>query len=188
MIVNAAWEKKWNHLRWNAPNRGAKCLLTLRQYMKLAEKAGITRPSQIGRSKGKYQMSRVGDTGDYVMGNCRFLLMSENLDEMLTNGGRKSQAEKIRGRTKETHSGVRSRSEKLTGRTKESHKGLQTVSEKKSKAFRVVSPTGKVYRGVHLKEFTKEHGLSTSNMMAVCRGARQSCNKGWTGTYTNRNS
>jgi hypothetical protein len=55
--------------------------------MKLAKRADVQKPHQIGKSKGKFQMGRIGDVGNYEWGNCRFIPMEQNLAERASNGG-----------------------------------------------------------------------------------------------------
>jgi len=80
------WRRKYNDLRNNAIERGRMCYLSFGQYMSLAVEAGLRKPSDIGRAKGKFQMSRVGDRGDYIKGNCRFLTVEENQQEKVDSG------------------------------------------------------------------------------------------------------
>jgi len=47
----------------------------------LLEEAGIT-IDQVGVHRGEYALARYGDSGPYVLGNCRFITMEENLAEM----------------------------------------------------------------------------------------------------------
>lgn len=159
------WRKKFIELRRNAPYRGASCTLTLDQYVKLAVKAGIKSPTEIGKGSDNFNLSRKGDVGDYTFSNCRFILKSENLEEKHVNGGIDSAAEKKRGRTKLNDLSVLRQSKKM------------------SKTFRVVSPSGEVFKGLNLKEFCKQRGLTATSMFAVCRGDQHSA-KGWTGKYT----
>lgn len=81
------WRAKWSRLRGGAPQRGCVCYLTIEEYLKLAKKAGLKTPEQIGVGSEKFQMSRRKDKGDYEWGNCRFLTQSENLAEKKANGG-----------------------------------------------------------------------------------------------------
>lgn len=90
-----AWRRKWRDLRGNASRRGLECKLTFRQYMFLVRKAGITSPQQIGRASTKFQMGRIGDSGDYEIGNCRFISARINLDERAANGGNASIGRKL---------------------------------------------------------------------------------------------
>ena len=52
----------------------------------LLNEAGIT-PDNIGVHRGQYHLSRYGDKGRYVYGNCRFITMEENLSERVAVGG-----------------------------------------------------------------------------------------------------
>lgn len=87
------WRKKFITLRSSAHNHGTACHLTFKQYMRLAKRAGLESPDEIGNTRGKFQMSRIGDTGLYEWGNCRFLTQQENLSEKKINGGYARQAE-----------------------------------------------------------------------------------------------
>lgn len=81
------WRKKFKNLRDNAKLRGAKCLLSFRQYMSLAKRAGLESPDEVGKFSGQYCVGRKGDRGDYVWGNCRFITKEQNLMEREENGG-----------------------------------------------------------------------------------------------------
>lgn len=159
-----SWVKKFKVLRNNAQKRGIECSLKLSQYVRLAIRANLTRPDQIGRKSGEYNLSRKGDVGGYEWGNCRFLPLEENLAEKYKNGGIESMAAKRRGLTKHNNAGMRG------------------TADKQSKHYRFVSPQGKVYTGLCVKDFAKEHGLYQGNLSRVCRGEAQSY-KGWTGSY-----
>jgi hypothetical protein len=54
--------------------------VTFEWYLNEMEKSGI-RPRQIGKSRGAYQLARIGDCGAYVPGNCRFLPSTVNHGE-----------------------------------------------------------------------------------------------------------
>jgi hypothetical protein len=192
------WRYKYHNLRASAPKRKSVLRLSFYQYMRLAKKAGIRVPSQIGKSSDKYQMSRKGDTGDYVWGNCRFLTMRENLEEKKANGGVERGAQKHRGRTKLTDVGCAKISAALTGRTKENDLGRRITSTKltgrkrpasvyasRLKPFVVVSPAGLKYRGKNLSSFCRKHGLDQGGMSRALRG-RQRSHNGWTGNYTEK--
>lgn len=209
------WWKKYIVLRSNALGRRVECLLTFRQYLKLAKRAGILKPAQIGRSLDAYQMSRKGDTGNYEWGNCRFLTMEQNQKEKHKNGGYAAQAEKLTGRTKFTHSylmesgkkvsraltgklsktlgrtkenhaGVARGVMKRVGRTKETHAGHARQANSLSKEFVLTSPEGIVHKGRNLKQFCLNHDLSQGSTSEVCRGVRTH-HKGWTGHYNSLN-
>ena len=131
-----AWKRKFRTLRSNAHLRNAECLLTFVQYLKLAKKAGLTDPSQVGRTTNKYHMARLGDTGDYEWGKWRFITMADNIKEKLVNGGADVQAMKMRGRTAKTHAGVARTAEKIRGRTKATYDYLKVAAVKQSRAMR----------------------------------------------------
>jgi len=138
--------------------------------MKLAARAGLIAPTQIGLRTKQFQMARLGDSGDYVWGNCRFITADENLQEKMENGGTDVAARKI--------------SKALTGRTKANSADKASAAKKLSKPFRLVSPTGRVYTGSNLVEFCADHSLSESMMMRLCRGGCRTAQGGWTGKYT----
>lgn len=181
------WRTKWKSLIANALNRGAQCKLTFPDYMNLALEAGISTPDQIGLRMDQYQMARIGDSGDYVLGNCRFVLASVNLQEKIDNGGVENSRAKISqalsGRTKDNDTSKARAAKKQTGRTKNTHAHLAVVAHKRSMDFCVTSPEGVTYEGRNLNQFCKDHELAASSMREVCRGERPDY-KGWTGTYT----
>ena len=171
------WSQKWRSLRSIAViDRKVECNLTFYDYVGLAHDSGLKSADDIGRGAGKYQMGRIGDTGNYEVGNCRFITQRQNLDERALNGGDRRGAEK---RTGQKHPGA---SEKLKGRTKETNEGYKRVSEFMSKSFVLTSPEGIIYRGTNLSEFCKGMGLSQGSMSSVIRGVRKH-HKGWTGKY-----
>lgn len=107
-----AWRKKFKALRDNSRLRGVKCLLSFRQYMKLAKRAGIETPEEIGKGVLQFCVSRVGDSGNYEVGNCRFKTVRENLDERRKNGGNS-----VVGRKNKVNSSYRYSIRGPTGRT-----------------------------------------------------------------------
>ena len=157
------WRSKWFNLKRSAPSRGVECILTLKQYILLAKKAGIT-ASDIGCHRGQYHMSRIGDTGDYAPGNCRFLPQEENLEERRINGGLEAIAES------------------RIGKTKQNDRSVYRQSRKISKCFVVTSPKGRTYRGLNLQEFCVKKDLNARMMYRVCSGGRPHY-RGWTGEY-----
>lgn len=208
------WASKWRSLYDRKRNV---CTLTFEQYVGLALEANITDPNQIGRSIDKFQMARTGDSGDYSLGNCRFITMRDNIKEKVINGGTKAQANKLRGRTKFNHPGVarislskvgktaenceyiRSATEKqrgvpkpavseaLTGRRKDTHSYIQTNAQSNSNGYRLVSPLGEVHCGINLTEFCLDNGLEPTSMFSVCLGKAPS-HRGWVGEYTSINN
>jgi len=64
----------------NAKRRGYSVSLTEADVQQLLDEAGIT-VDQIGLRKEEYVLGRYGDTGNYDMGNCRFITRAENLSE-----------------------------------------------------------------------------------------------------------
>ncbi len=57
-------------------------LLKARDYAALLYVAGVTTDDV---HKGGYNLSRVGDRGDYQRGNCRFLTCQDNMAEKITS-------------------------------------------------------------------------------------------------------
>jgi hypothetical protein len=206
------WYFKFSNKRQNAIFLGIECSLTFSQYLALAVNAGISHPSQIGRHLGEYQLSRYSDSGPYTLESCRFIPMEENKHEMIKNGGsargaekRKGrtteQANKLKGRSKETHLSVAiqagklrgrtcendamvaARTEKLRGRTKETCSGHAAQSKKISKYFFLISPTGDIYFDSNIVEFCRRFkGLLPAGFYRVLRGEGPTY-KGWWGTY-----
>ena len=71
-----AWHKKVRH-----PGRnGVKMLLSGAEYCQLMEDAGIT-ANDIGNKPHQYNLARDNDTGNYEVGNCRFITALENRHE-----------------------------------------------------------------------------------------------------------
>jgi hypothetical protein len=75
------WATSWRNLKARANRVGRTCDLEFEDYTAMAARAGIKSPVQIGTKPGHYQMGRYGDRGDYVKGNCRFIVKEENLRE-----------------------------------------------------------------------------------------------------------
>ncbi|USE39539.1 hypothetical protein [Endozoicomonas sp. SCSIO W0465] len=73
---------KWRQKKRNAKKVNIPFDLTQDEYLQLAFNADITEPKQIGRGSNAYQLGRIGDTGGYVMGNCRFITQKQNKAEM----------------------------------------------------------------------------------------------------------
>lgn len=174
-----SWKYKWSVLRNNAKKRGCNCNLTFSDYLELANAAGLVSPNQIGKSSSQYNMARFGDTGDYTIGNCRFLTKVENLHERTANGGTERGASKRRGLTAENSPIIARMSDNLRGRTKDNYEYLKSISNKRSKPYSFIDPDGVVHKGFNLLDFCKLHGLDQRNMHKVLTGkARQ--HKGWT--------
>jgi hypothetical protein len=129
MEDEAIWRRKLSNLRSNATRRGIEYHLSLKQYVRLAEKADITH-SDIGRGGGQYVMARKRDRGCYEIGNCRFITKEENTAEMNLYGGGQRRIDAMTGRTKETHPGVARQAMKKTGRNKHNDPSVARMAEK----------------------------------------------------------
>jgi len=75
--------------------RGATWNLTEKQVWSLLDEAGIS-ILDVGKTKGKYQLARYDDTGPYEIGNCRFILQYDNIQEQWTDEFRKKRIKQIR--------------------------------------------------------------------------------------------
>jgi hypothetical protein len=152
------WWAKYTSLKKNAAKRGLECSLSFKQYLKLAQRAGIVSPKEIGCTSNKYQMGRLGDTGNYVWGNCRFITMAENQKEKIINGGQD------------------------VGMLKRLSRIPKGGYANATKTFCILSPSGKQFIGDNLKEFCRSYGLGYNWMAATLRGSKSQY-KGWTGSY-----
>lgn len=177
-----AWFKKYRGVVRNAKCRDIECPLTFLQYMKLAVKAGLTQPSDIGMAVHQYNLGRIGDEGPYEWGNCRFITFKQNRRERVTNGRMEAMAEAMRGKA---GPGSLAAAKLRKGKTKYTCEALAKMSRAISKRFRLVSPKGKVYIGDSLTEFCESKGLAYSSMAMVCNGTKGSV-KGWTGSYMSK--
>lgn len=160
-----SWVAKWTTFKMNVAQKGYRCLLSFEQYMDKAKSAGLSYPYEIGVGSDQYNVCKQGDVpGDYTVDNCDFKTHKENMQDRVVNGGAKSQADRISGRTKYTHGHVASQAEKL------------------SKRFMITDPNGNTHFGSNLTQFCRDHELDQSTMAAVCRGKAKK-HKGWTGEY-----
>lgn len=89
------WRKKWKGLKGTSIKRGSQFNLTFEDYVTIAVESGLTHYSQVGRRKGEHGMARIGDSGPYEYGNCRFLTTEENIAERSLNGGTQNQIDKM---------------------------------------------------------------------------------------------
>lgn len=97
------WRKKWKGLKQTSVKRGSEFKLSFEDYVTIAVESGLTHYSQIGRRKGEHGMARIGDSGPYEYGNCRFLTTEENIAERTLNGGTARQSEKMSHKFKVTY-------------------------------------------------------------------------------------
>lgn len=89
------WQKKWKGLKGTSASRGTAFLLSFEDYVTIAADSGLKSPDLIGRGLGKYGMGRLGDSGDYVIGNCRFITNAQNIEERNLNGGTERRTKKL---------------------------------------------------------------------------------------------
>lgn len=194
------WRTKYKNFIIN--RNASNCTITFDEYINLAKEAGIVDANQIGKSLDSYCMGRIGDTGIYEVGNCRFITVRQNLAERESNGGNikisksklgknitnsesiVSMANKLRGRNKDNCEHLNAMSIKLAGRTKQSHNHIYRQSEKVSKSFILTSAEGFKSEGHNLAQFCLDNSLDQSAMSKVCRG-EASHHKGWKGFYVN---
>lgn len=179
------WKRKWKRLKSNAKQKGVVCTLSFDQYLQLANDAGVNDPSMIGRSIGQYAMGRLGDKGDYELGNCRFIPVIQNHQEKVDNGGSKLRPEVVakmantkRGRTKDTDPGCQKQSDTLSGRGIEEFPHL----DNRKRRFRVVDPSGNVIESENAKKFSELNGFNPSCFTKMLRGRTESY-RGYTGEY-----
>ena len=83
---------------WRQKKKRDNFYLSPSELISLLDEAGIT-IDDVGIYKGKYHLARYGDTGDYVIGNCRFITIEENIAE-------RKISEEGRQRIKETRNPV----------------------------------------------------------------------------------
>lgn len=176
------WFKKYRSQRDHAVQRGVNRELTFQDYLTLANEAGLKSPDQIGKSSEQYHLSRLGDQGDYIVGNCRFITASQNHVEAFANGRLDTRIEQQIGQTKETSERVRKMAESQTGKTKANNPGTAAQAEKLAKEFVLTAPDGTIHRGKNVVEFCKQHDLQHANLYKVFSGRKQH-HKGWTGRY-----
>jgi hypothetical protein len=175
-----SWRLKFNQHRQNAKKRGLKSELTFEQYVREAAYAEIDHPGEIGKLPGQFQLGRVGDTGDYAKGNCRFIPVEQNARERIENGIAFEAGKKI----SEALMGVTASNSDWRERARQSNLGQRRpgVNANLAKPFVVFDPNGVEYRGTSMREFAEEHGLGRANMSAVCQGVYKQY-KGWSGRY-----
>lgn len=75
------WLKNYSNLKSRAKRYGRECHLTFEEYTQLAVDAELTHASQVGIDPDSYQLGRVQDEGHYIIGNCRFITKTRNLEE-----------------------------------------------------------------------------------------------------------
>jgi hypothetical protein len=86
----------YNTKKATAKQQGIPFELSLSQMHLLLFSAGIG-VKQIGKSSSDYCLARLGDTGPYALGNCRFITVAENLREKKELDPVKHRAGCIRG-------------------------------------------------------------------------------------------
>lgn len=78
-------KRKFRDKKNQARIRGIEFNLTLEDYVSLMESANIT-AYDIGSKADQYCLGRIGDSGAYEIGNCRFITMNQNREESKING------------------------------------------------------------------------------------------------------
>ena len=80
--TKAIWEY-WRdkRKRQRQKQRGAEFLLSPTELIELFSDAGIT-AADIGNKGHQYCLGRIGDTGNYEVGNCRFITATQNGKEV----------------------------------------------------------------------------------------------------------
>jgi hypothetical protein len=73
-------KQRWQNKRVNARAEGIECNLTYDEYCQLVDNAGL-KSSQLGYTGEGYVLARYNDSGNYEIGNCRFITQQENSDE-----------------------------------------------------------------------------------------------------------
>lgn len=181
------WYTKYtNHVK-TSKTRGVPSELTFEQYLSKVVAGGLSDPQQIGVTLGKFVLGRVGDEGNYSVGNCRFITTTQNHIERFENGrnveGDKRRSEKMKGQTAQTSESVRRTVELCKGQTKETSERYRAISNSRSRNFVLIDPSGREHRGRNLMEFCQQHDLNHSALYMVFAGTRNH-HKGWTGYYT----
>lgn len=133
-------------------------------YVEKMVEANIT-PDQIGCTKGKYQLCRYTDTGDYTKDSCRFDTMENNIKDKHINGGFVRGAQKLKGRTGPS-----------TVRTELNTKSI--IAARRIE-FCFIDPQGIIHSGENIDLFSRQHSLTAQQMHNVQSGKRKS-HKGWT--------
>lgn len=72
------WKLKYNQKKKNAKKEDINFDLTFIEYLTLLYKANIISINQLGVKRFDYQLSRIGDKGEYSFNNCRFITKLEN--------------------------------------------------------------------------------------------------------------
>ena len=80
--------------------------LSFDDYLMLCYDANIMARTQIGRTKGKLQLGRLGDVGSYSYNNCRFITVEQNLVEREHNGGNENISKKMTGKNNPSFKGI----------------------------------------------------------------------------------
>lgn len=89
--------RKFYNKKTNAKKEGIDCLLTYEEFCNLVREARLT-SSQIGfTTKEKYVLARYNDSGNYQIGNCRFITQKENAQEKkISEQSRKASSRNIK--------------------------------------------------------------------------------------------
>ncbi|AUR97723.1 hypothetical protein NVP1244A_021 [Vibrio phage 1.244.A._10N.261.54.C3] len=140
---------KHHSAKCNAATKGVEFNLTLREYVSLMDEAGIT-VDDIGCSINNYNLGRIGDSGPYMLGNCRFITVEQNIRERVHNGGAK-----IGG----VVGGLARR-----GRTARNHDGVASMANKMSKYWKVTTPEGVSVYVHNLCAYASDNSLTVQCM------------------------
>lgn len=89
--------RKFYNKKINAKKEGIDCLLTYEEFCNLVREARLM-SSQIGfTTKEKYVLARYNDSGNYQIGNCRFITQRENAQEKkISEQSRKASSHNIK--------------------------------------------------------------------------------------------
>lgn len=71
---------RYNNKKIDAKKNQIGINMSFEEFCQLMVDAGV-KSSQLGRGRDDYQLARYGDSGDYVVGNCRFITQLDNARE-----------------------------------------------------------------------------------------------------------
>jgi hypothetical protein len=79
--TECGWGKKWRSIKHRAKLNDIEFNLSFDEYLTMLYDANITSLDQVGQKPHQYAIGRYGDTGGYVVGNCRYITVTENVSE-----------------------------------------------------------------------------------------------------------